>query len=101
MFLGDLGVTELVKILMVAGAHPNFVKIAPLMRAPGARTDCFDAKLVHTGQHYDASMSDSFFEELGIPSPDFRLEVGSHSHAQHPVLWDGHAAERIVAVLER
>jgi len=82
MFLGDLGVTELVKILLVAGARPNFVKIAPLMRALSARTDCFDTKLVHTGQHYDASMSESFFEELGIPRPDFRLEVGSHSHAQ-------------------
>jgi len=75
-------VTELVKILLVAGARPNFVKIAPLMRALRARSDRFDTKLVHTGQHYDTSMSESFFEELGIPQPDFRLEVGSHSHAQ-------------------
>ena len=74
--------TQPVKILLVAGARPNFVKIAPLMRALGGRRDCFDTKLVHTGQHYDASMSESFFEELGIPKPDFRLEVGSHSHAQ-------------------
>ena len=70
------------KILLVAGARPNFVKIAPLMRALRARSGSFDAKLVHTGQHYDMSMSESFFEELGIPQPDFRLEVGSHSHAQ-------------------
>ncbi len=74
--------TQLVKILLVAGARPNFVKIAPLMRALRARNRCFDTKLVHTGQHYDASMSESFFEELGIPQPDFRLEVGSHTHAQ-------------------
>jgi UDP-N-acetylglucosamine 2-epimerase (non-hydrolysing) len=75
-------VSEMVRILLVAGARPNFVKIAPLMRALRARSDCFDTKLVHTGQHYDAAMSESFFEELGIPQPDFRLEVGSHSHAQ-------------------
>ena len=75
-------VSGLEKILLVAGARPNFVKIAPLMRALRARSGSFDAKLVHTGQHYDMSMSESFFEELGIPQPDFRLEVGSHSHAQ-------------------
>lgn len=74
--------TQRVKILLVAGARPNFVKIAPLMRALRARSVCFDSKLVHTGQHYDTSMSESFFEELGIPQPDFRLDVGSHSHAQ-------------------
>jgi UDP-N-acetylglucosamine 2-epimerase (non-hydrolysing) len=75
-------VTERVKILLVAGARPNFVKVAPLLRALAARRDHFDTKLVHTGQHYDASMSESFFEELGIPKPDFRLDVGSYSHAQ-------------------
>lgn len=74
--------SEATKVLLVAGARPNFVKIAPLMRALRARSDCFDTKLVHTGQHYDTSMSESFFEELGIPQPDFRLDVGSHSHAQ-------------------
>jgi len=75
-------VTERVKILLVAGARPNFAKIAPLMRALAARRNHFDTKLVHTGQHYDASMSESFFEELGIPQPEFRLDVGSFSHAQ-------------------
>lgn len=70
------------KILLVAGARPNFVKIAPLMRALAVRRDQFDTKLVHTGQHYDTSMSESFFDELGIPPPDFRLDVGSYSHAQ-------------------
>lgn len=74
--------TERVKILLVAGARPNFVKIAPLMRALAVRSNHFDTKLVHTGQHYDASMSESFFEELGIPQPDFRLDVGSFSHGQ-------------------
>jgi UDP-N-acetylglucosamine 2-epimerase (non-hydrolysing) len=82
LFIRDIGVTERVKILLVAGARPNFVKIAPLMRALAVRRDQFDTKLVHTGQHYDASMSESFFEELGIPQPDFRLDVGSFSHAQ-------------------
>ena len=74
--------TDRVKILLVAGARPNFVKIAPLMRALAARRNHFDTKLVDTGQHYDASMSETFFEELGIPQPDFRLDVGSYSHAQ-------------------
>ena len=82
MFIGDIGVTGPVKILLVAGARPNFIKIAPLMRALAKRRHHFHTKLVHTGQHYDASMSESFFEELGIPAPDFRLEVGSHSHAE-------------------
>src|SRR5947209_5077107 len=65
----------------VVGARPNFMKIAPLLRAlegvSGVRT-C----LVHTGQHYDAGMSDVFFEQLGIRPPDVRLEVGSDTHAR-------------------
>ena len=70
------------KILCVAGARPNFMKIAPLLRAFRARPDVFDAKLVHTGQHYDAKLSKIFFEDLKIPRPDLELEVGSGSHAQ-------------------
>jgi UDP-N-acetylglucosamine 2-epimerase (non-hydrolysing) len=66
------------KILCIAGARPNFMKIAPLMRAFSQN---FDAKLVHTGQHYDDALSKIFFEELGIPRPDRRLDVGSGSHA--------------------
>ncbi len=66
------------KILSVVGARPNFVKIAALMaemrKHPGIRP-----LLVHTGQHYDPEMSDSFFQELGIPQPDINLEVGSAS----------------------
>ncbi len=68
------------KVINVAGARPNFMKIAPLMEAwktfPGV-----EALLVHTGQHYDEKMSDLFFRQLGIPEPDYNLEVGSASHA--------------------
>ena len=68
------------KILLVAGARPNFIKIAPLMRAFRANPR-FDARLVHTGQHYDAKLSKIFFEDLAIPKPDIELEIGSASHA--------------------
>jgi UDP-N-acetylglucosamine 2-epimerase (non-hydrolysing) len=70
-----------VKILCVAGARPNFIKIGPLMRA--LRQDpLFAPVLVHTGQHYDDKLSRVFFEELEIPRPDVDLEVGSGSHAR-------------------
>ena len=65
-----------VKVLCVAGARPNFIKIAPLMRALRANPR-WDARLVHTGQHYDAIMSKIFFDDLKIPRPDIELEVGS------------------------
>jgi len=68
------------KIINVAGARPNFMKIAPLMEA-FAREDAIDAMLVHTGQHYDERMSELFFRQLGIPEPDVNLGVGSASHA--------------------
>lgn len=68
------------KLILVAGARPNFMKIAPLMHAlKGHKT--IQAILVHTGQHYDVKMSGQFFEELNIPAPDINLEVGSASHA--------------------
>ncbi len=67
------------QVLCVAGARPNFMKIAPVMAAL-AETG-IAAQLLHTGQHYDAAMSDSFFADLGIPRPDHHLEVGSASHA--------------------
>jgi UDP-N-acetylglucosamine 2-epimerase (non-hydrolysing) len=67
------------EILCVVGARPNFMKIAPIMAA--FKATGITAKLVHTGQHYDPAMSDSFFEQLGIPRPDVNLEVGSASHA--------------------
>jgi len=69
------------KILCVAGARPNFMKIAPILRAFRA-TPSIEAKLVHTGQHYDAKLSKVFFEDLKIPKPEIELEVGSGSHAQ-------------------
>ncbi len=64
----------------MAGARPNFMKIAPLMAAFGERPE-ITPLLVHTGQHYDRVMSDLFFRELGIPEPDLNLGVGSASHA--------------------
>lgn len=67
------------KVLVVAGARPNFMKIAPLLAELRARS--VGAVLVHTGQHYDARMSGTFFSELGIPDPDHHLGVGSASHA--------------------
>ncbi len=68
------------KIINVVGARPNFMKINPIIRAMNAAG--LPQVLVHTGQHYDESMSDSFFRELGIPEPDINLEVGSSSHAR-------------------
>jgi UDP-N-acetylglucosamine 2-epimerase (non-hydrolysing) len=70
------------RILNVVGARPNFMKIAPLMRAFGAAPAQFDARLLHTGQHYDEAMKDAFFRQLGIPEPDVDLGVGSGSHAE-------------------
>lgn len=69
------------KYILVAGARPNFMKIAPLLEAFRARGHQ-DVLLVHTGQHYDAKMSDDFFTDLQIPQPDINLGVGSGSHAQ-------------------
>ena len=68
------------KIICVCGARPNFMKIAPIMKA-FKKHGGFDTLLVHTGQHYDKNMSTLFFDELNIPKPDINLEVGSGSHA--------------------
>jgi UDP-N-acetylglucosamine 2-epimerase (non-hydrolysing) len=68
------------KVLLVAGARPNFMKIAPIYRAAQFYPQ-IDCQIVHTGQHYDYQMSESFFEDLGIPKPAFSLESGSGSHA--------------------
>ncbi len=76
------------KVLVVAGARPNFMKVAPLIRRaqslaaenPGGAAG-IDCLLVHTGQHYDDKMSSVFFAELGIPAPHINLAVGSGSHA--------------------
>ena len=69
-------------VFLVAGARPNFMKLAPLARALDAAPRRLAYKIVHTGQHYDRQMSHVFFEELGIPAPDFHLEAGSGSHAE-------------------
>lgn len=71
----------MIKVLNIVGARPNFMKIAPIVREMRRREGEFLPLIVHTGQHYDEAMSDSFFRDLGIPAPDFHLEVGSHSHA--------------------
>lgn len=68
------------QIVFVAGARPNFMKIAPILHAlHGRETEVRDV-LVHTGQHYDHGMSEIFFEQLGIKAPDVHLEVGSGTH---------------------
>ncbi|HEY6915535.1 MAG TPA: UDP-N-acetylglucosamine 2-epimerase (non-hydrolyzing) [Paludibacter sp.] len=69
------------KIILVVGARPNFMKIAPIMHVLQKNT-VLQPVLVHTGQHYDTQMSGRFFEELNIPAPDINLEVGSASHAE-------------------
>ncbi|SEN17621.1 UDP-N-acetylglucosamine 2-epimerase (non-hydrolysing) [Nitrosomonas marina] len=68
-------------IYLVAGARPNFMKIAPIVRALNAHPT-LTYKIIHTGQHYDPEMNAVFFEELGIPQPDFFMGVGGGSHAQ-------------------
>ena len=70
------------KIHLIAAARPNFMKIAPLYHALAASRDWADPIIVHTGQHYDANMSDAFFADLALPAPDHNLEIGSGSHAE-------------------
>lgn len=68
------------QVCFVVGARPNFMKAAPVLRALEARG--IDVLLIHTGQHYDAEMSDVFLEQLGLPRPDVFLGVGSGTHAE-------------------
>nr|WP_320114277.1 UDP-N-acetylglucosamine 2-epimerase (non-hydrolyzing) [uncultured Desulfuromonas sp.] len=70
------------KIINVVGARPNFMKMAPLIEAMNRYPDAIHPILVHTGQHYDEKMSQSFFVDLGMPRPDIDLGVGSGSHAE-------------------
>ena len=73
------------RIDIIAGARPNFMKIAPIidaLKAAEKRGGPLRYRLIHTGQHYDRAMSGSFFEELGIPDPDINLEVGSGTQAE-------------------
>jgi UDP-N-acetylglucosamine 2-epimerase (non-hydrolysing) len=67
----------MLKIINVVGARPNFMKVAPIVAAMKRREREFAPLLVHTGQHYDADMSDTFFRDLDLPSPDIHLGVGS------------------------
>ncbi|MDW8257964.1 MAG: UDP-N-acetylglucosamine 2-epimerase (non-hydrolyzing), partial [Gammaproteobacteria bacterium] len=69
------------KIHLIAAARPNFMKIAPLYHALARESWC-EARIVHTGQHYDANMSDAFFRDLRLPEPHVHLGVGSGSHAE-------------------
>jgi len=76
-------------IALVAGARPNFMKVAPLFHALSRRKESarkagidLRVSIVHTGQHYDPNMSDIFFRDLEIPAPDRHLDVGSGSHAE-------------------
>lgn len=73
------------KITLIAGARPNFMKIAPIMHALKAAKDKGENiayRLVHTGQYYDKNMSQSFFEQLSIPHPDTNLECSGGSQAE-------------------
>jgi UDP-N-acetylglucosamine 2-epimerase (non-hydrolysing) len=70
------------RILAIAGARPNFMKVAPLVHCMRAAPDRFDVSIVHTGQHYDSRLSEVFFTQLEIPPPDVNLNVGSGSHAR-------------------
>jgi UDP-N-acetylglucosamine 2-epimerase (non-hydrolysing) len=70
------------KIIHVAGARPNFMKVAPVMAALHEQGNHFEQLLVHTGQHYDYEMSQVFFEDLELSEPDVFLNIGSGSHAE-------------------
>ena len=67
------------KLFIVAGTRPNFIKVAPIIKA---FRDSIDYTLIHTGQHYDYQMYDIFFKDLAIPKPDINLDIGSSTHAE-------------------
>lgn len=69
------------RIHLIAGARPNFMKIAPLWRAFGRHQDRFDVAIVHTGQHYDDAMSEVFLRQFGLSKPQYRFDVRAQSHA--------------------
>src|SRR5688572_29938427 len=71
----------MLKVINVVGARPNFMKVAPIVEAMKRRATQFTPLVVHTGQHYDAMMSDAFFRDLNLPEADIHLGVGSGSHA--------------------
>jgi UDP-N-acetylglucosamine 2-epimerase (non-hydrolysing) len=69
-------------ITLIAGARPNFMKIAPILHAIEKSKSSITCRLVHTGQHYDEKMSETFFRQLNIPHPDVNLECGGGSQAE-------------------
>jgi len=77
----QVSISALGPVMCVVGARPNFMKMAPILRAMAAHVPAVPALLVHTGQHYDAAMSACLFEDLRLPPPDVNLEVGSGTHA--------------------
>src|ERR1043165_1699907 len=72
----------MLKIINIVGARPNFMKIAPVMDEMRRRAARLAPLLVHTGQHYDEAMSESFFADLALPRPNINLGIGSASHAE-------------------
>jgi UDP-N-acetylglucosamine 2-epimerase (non-hydrolysing) len=93
-------------ILCIVGARPNYMKVAPIIRALAAHQPPLRTLLVHTGQHYDPAMKDRLFADLGLPEPDVNLAVGSGSHAVQtaevmkrfePVI-DEHGARAVLVV---
>ncbi len=79
--LNQRSISALSPVMCVVGARPNFMKMAPILRALGSYVPALSTLLVHTGQHYDAAMSACLFEDLRLPPPDVNLEVGSGTHA--------------------
>jgi UDP-N-acetylglucosamine 2-epimerase (non-hydrolysing) len=79
---GKTAKESILKIINVVGARPNFMKMAPIIKAMDQHPDEIEHLLVHTGQHYDQKMSKAFFDDLGMPKPDIDLGVGSGSHAE-------------------
>ena len=77
----DAWPAELGPVVCVVGARPNFMKMAPILRAFAAHTPAIPTLLLHTGQHYDKDMNDRLFVDLRLPHPDINLEVGSGTHA--------------------
>ncbi|HPM30086.1 MAG TPA: UDP-N-acetylglucosamine 2-epimerase, partial [Chryseolinea sp.] len=74
-----------IKVTLIAGARPNFIKISPIIKALETARDkgaAIEYRLVHTGQHYDDAMSQSFFRDLGIPNPHVNLKAGSGTQAE-------------------
>jgi len=79
--MSEVWPSDLGPVICVVGARPNFMKMAPILRAFAEHQPAIPTLLLHTGQHYDRDMNDKLFEDLRLPHPDINLEVGSGSHA--------------------